>query len=425
MREDRRLAMSAMKNEGIDKYMWADNQFNHCFSPNIGFTQLLSVSPTKINASDYEAANNRLKIIQEFQDTCIYIFRQALKDNNQELLHWLLNETPQSFAIDYHKRLDDQHFVRPVFFRTDEMSMGKIAEIQCPGSFWGELVFLHNFFKEEGYSVSDSSPADVFSKQLVDFLGQQPVVHYLIDNASAPAGVRYFIQQTRPKLLYWGIDKDIKAVDCNFVRTHSFFGLCGDNYFLERLKMKAQFFKYDFPPYILFDQKATLILPFWEKTRNFFTENVRNLIIYSTPLLNENIMLVNGDKVSLETFSKLPQSQRRYYLKYAGSDVSINWGSKAVYRLSNYSSDKCLKLLQSCLSNYREGKIWMLQKENKEKKEVAYWNRNGQLLKDIFNSKYSLFYGPFGLIGIVGSYRKHYKVHGQPETVIDLLLPMA
>lgn len=415
--------MSAMVSNGNEKYLWADNHFNRSFSVNTGFTQLLSVSPTTISSSEYIVANNRLQIIHEFQDTCISIFRRALKDDDQELLHWLINETPQSFTVDYHKHLDDRHFVKPVFFRTDEMLTGKIAEIQCPGSLWGELELMHNFYKNEGYTVPVFSPADVFSEQLIDFLGQQPVIQYLIDNASAPAGVRYFIQQTRPKLLYWGIDKDIRVLDCNFIRTHSFYGLCGENYFLTRLEENPQSFKYDFPPYVLFDQKATLVLPFWKKTRNFFSDRVRNLIIYSTPVLNENITLENGDKVSLETFSKFPQSQRRYYLKYAGSDVSLNWGSKAVHRLSNYGSFQCLKLLQKCLFEHKKGKIWLLQKEHKEKKEKSYWDRDGQLSKDNFNCKYSSFYGPLGLIGIVGSYRKHYKVHGQSETVIDLFLP--
>lgn len=415
--------MSATANNGKEKYCWADNQYNRCFSVNTGFTQLLSVSPTIISSSEYRMANDRLQIIHEFQDTCISIFRRALQYDDQELLHWLINETPQSFAADYHKRLDDRHFVKPVFFRTDEMIIGKIAEIQCPGSLWGELELVHNFYKGAGYSTSGFSPADVFSGQLATFLGQQPIIQYLIDNASAPVGVRYFIQQTRPKLLYWGIDKYIKALDCNFVRTHSFYSLCGENYFLTRLENNPQSFKYDFPPYVLFDQKATLVLPFWEKTRSFFSDRVRNLIIYSTPMLNENITLENGDKVSLETFSKFPRSRRRYYLKYAGSDVSINWGSKAVYRLSNYGYEQCLKLLQSCLFEHKKGKIWLLQKEYKEKKEVSYWERGGQLAKDNFNCKYSSFYGPFGLIGIVGSYRKHFKVHGQPETVIDLFLP--
>ena len=233
-------------------------------------------------------------------------------------------------------------------------------------------------------------------------------------------------------MLYWGIDKNVKAMNCNFIRSHSFYGLCGENYFRTRIEQAKLKFKFDAPLYILFDQKATLVLPFWEKTKHLFSEDVRKIIIYSTPLIDETIELKNGEIVSLENFSKRPQSQRKYYLKYAGADVSINWGSKAVYRLNNYSSGKCLELLRACLSMYPKGKIWLLQKEYTEEIAISYYNResgniqntsNSLFCSDTFNAKYSSFYGPFGLIGFVGSYRKHYKVHGQPETVISILMP--
>lgn len=167
----------------------------------------------------------------------------------------------------------------------------------------------------------------------------------------------------------------------------------------------------------MFDQKATLVLPFWSKTRKFFNDELRNLFVFSSPIIDETLELENG-LCSIEEFSKRPQSLRCYYLKYAGSDVSINWGSKAVTRLSNIGSEKCSSILKKCIDDGKKGKIWLLQKEHNEKKEVAFWNRNNEQEKDLFNEKTSCFYGPFGLLGIVTSYRKHYKVHGQPETII-------
>lgn len=304
------------------------------------------------------------------------------------------------------------------------MSLEKIAEIQCPGSLWGELELLYNFHKSRNFVLPKFSPAEIFATQLKDFLnGEDPVIQYLTDNASAPPGVHYFIQQTRPFVKYWGIDKGVRAMNCNFIRSHSFYGLCGENYFKTRLQQENPRFKFDLPPHILFDQKATLVLPFWKKTRHLFSDKIRNMIVYSTPLIDEQIELEEGEMISISNFSKLPQSRRNYYLKYAGSDVSINWGSKAVYRLSNYGSGKCLELLQSCLSDFQYGKIWLLQKELTESAEISYYDRTETRCLDKFNAKYSSFFGPAGLIGIVASYRKHFKVHGQEETVVGIMVP--
>lgn len=425
--------------ENSEVYLWANQQYNDTFKASTGFTQFLATHPIYLQDNLYEELSKRITLIHEFQETCINIFREALKNDNAELLHWLLNETPKSFGIDYHKSLEDCHYSKPVFFRTDEIGLGKIVEIQCPGSLWGELQLLYNFYNKEGFKTPTESPAKEFSNQLVKYLDlysiktDKPSVQYLIDNASAPAGVRYFITETSPYIRYWGIDPSIqKADECEFIRTHSFFGLCGENYFNERVEhLKDGIpnrnnsvckFKYDFPPYVLFDQKATLVLPFWSKTRNYFSDEVRNLFLYSSPIIDEILELEDGS-CTIEEFAKRPQSRRRYYLKYAGSDVSINWGSKAVTRLSNIGYEKCLLILKKCIADGKQGKIWLIQKECIEQKEMSFWKKDGSLGEDLFNTKNSCFYGPFGMLGIVSSYRKHYKVHGQPETVIGIMFP--
>lgn len=403
-------------------YSWADEQFDKTITYDAGFNQLLSNRPLCISKEKYSDLNERVKLIHQFQDICISLFREALTSDDDELLDWLLNETPLSFSKNYHKKLEDRHYSKPVFFRTDEMSLGRIVEIQCPGSLWGELQFLYHFYDNLDYCIGVISPAELFSQQLKDYLGKGPIIHYLTDNASIPSGVRYFIQQTRPYIKYYGIDKEIRTYDCNFIRTHSFFGLCGENNFKVRLQQNEEQIKYDYPPNVLFDQKATLVLPFWNRTRNYFSDSIRNIFAYSIPITSNKLILEDGVTLSLEEFSKLPQSKRRYYVKYAGSDVSINWGSKAVYRLSNLGSEKCLKLLQNCLKDYKGKRIWLMQKEYTESRKIEFWDRDSVLTREKMNCKYSCFYGPYGLIGIIPSFRKFFKVHGQPDTVISIML---
>ena len=418
----------------INSYQWVDNSYNQCFTSDIGFTQLLASEPYVIPASDYKKARDRLAVIHDFQDRCISLFRKALSGSDKELLHWLLNETPTSFGVPYHQGLKEHHYTKPVFFRTDEMSQGKIAEIQCPGSLWGEMELMYQNYLRLGYRIENGSPASEFTRQLRNYLGESPVVHYLVDNASIPVGIRYFIQQTRPDIRYWGIDKNVIAfrkskkgneetarIVCNFVRTHSFFGLCGENYFNLRLKEETPNFKYDFPPYVLFDQKAPLALPFWKKTRDYFTDEIRSMIIFSSPICGNIIELEDGP-ITIDDFSKQSRSKRRYYLKYAGTDVSINWGSRAVERLSNLSSTKCFELLQQCVLEYGRGKIWMIQKEISEEQQVTYVNRSGETKTENLNNKYSFFYGAYDLIGAVITHSKKHIVHGQSDSVVNLIV---
>ena len=115
------------------------------------------------------------------------------------VLHWLINETPESVGIRYHRNLEDRHFTLPVFFRTDEVRPGRIIEIQCPGSAWGELQLTFEYAVEMGYLRGEESPADHFVAQLTDFLEDAPIVHHFLDHASAPPGMRYFIEKTRPR----------------------------------------------------------------------------------------------------------------------------------------------------------------------------------------------------------------------------------
>ena len=173
----------------------------------------------------------------------------------------------RSLGIRYHRQLEERHFTLPVFFRTDEVTPGRIIEIQCPGSAWGELQLTFEHAARLGYCADDVSPADGFATQLTNFLKAPPVVEHMLDNSSAPPGMRYFIEKTRPRLRYLGIDRGVRAADCNFIRSHAFFSICADKDFLPRLARVGRGVTYDLPPHILFDNKALLVLPFWSITR--------------------------------------------------------------------------------------------------------------------------------------------------------------
>jgi hypothetical protein len=178
---------------------------------------------------------------------------------------------------------------------------------------------------------------------------------------------------------------------------------------------------FDLPPILVFDQKAPLCLPFLDETKDRFSDAVRAAITYSYPVTEHGFRDVDGEWIEIETFLKRKPAGRRYFLKYGGCDVGINWGSRGVYRLTDSgASDR----LRAAACDSRRGRFWLIQPEISEKEDVTYFDRaSGTEVQERLTAKYSSFYGPTKLIGVRSMHRKHYKVHGQRDTVLGLALP--
>jgi hypothetical protein len=404
-------------------YEWADNLINACPRYETGFTQLLATNPYRMFPAVRRLYDSRLALIRSFQQRALDLFRAALNNElDPVVLHWLMNETPESLGVPYHRTLEDRHFTLPVFFRTDEVRPGRINEINCPAARWGELQLAFEHASTMGYCAGDGSPADRYAAQLTDFLQKPPIVHQTLDKSTAPGSWRYFIERTRPRVQYWGIDRGVRMADCNFIRYQASVDLLGDGNLLARLSKVGRGVAFDSPPYMLFDQKATLVLPFWSLTREFFSDEVRGLLLFTTPLLPSGIELPDGARVTVEEFCRWSRAQRAYYLKYAGADWTLNYGSKAVYRLSNMSSDACLNFLRQCLTQYERGHIWLLQQEETQDDEIEYRTRDGALHTERLRANFGGFYGPGGCLGVLAMHSRHYKVHGHEDTVISYVL---
>jgi len=404
-------------------YEWADHEIDSSPRYATGLTELLATRPYRVPSAVWRGYQARVALVRSFQEVALQLFRAALTgETDPAVLHWLINETPESIGVPYHRALEDRHFTLPVFFRTDEVTPGRIIELQCPGSAWGELQVAFEYVARMGGCAGDRSPADQFAAQLTDLLKTTPVVDHQLDNSSAPPGMRYFIEKTRPRVRYWNIDRGIKSADCNFIRSHTFFSIWADKDFISRLARVGRGVTYDLPPYILFDNKASLVLPFWSVTRQSFSDEIRDLFPFTTPLLPSGIELADGSRVTIEEFSRLPQSQRSYYLKYAGASLALNWGSKGVYRLSNLGSDACRDFLRKCLSGYEQGEIWLLQQEEFQEDNIEYLARDGTVHRERLRAKFSGYYGPQGCLGVLAMHRRHFKVHGQEETVLSYVL---
>jgi hypothetical protein len=157
-------------------------------------------------------------------------------------------------------------------------------------------------------------------------------------------------------------------------------------------------------------------------TRESFADEIRDLFPFTTPLLPAGIELPDGTRVTIEEFARFPQSRRSYYVKYAGASLALNWGSKGVHRLSNLGSGACRDFLRQCLRGYERGEIWLLQKEEFQEDEVEHLARDGTVHTQRLRAKFSGYYGPDGCLGVLAMHRRHFKVHGQEETVLSYVL---
>jgi hypothetical protein len=242
----------------------------------------------------------------------------------------------------------------------------------------------------------------------------------MLDNSSNPASMRYLISQIcHDDVPHWGYSRDVKASDIGLIRSHSVRGLIGENLFEHRvLRARDGEVMFDLPPNPIFDQKLLLALPFFDRTREFFSDAIRDTLAFSSVVAETGFDDVDGEFVSFDAFLDRPRKQRRYFAKYAGVDTNVNWGGMSVFRLDGNDARMHIERM---VTETRAGRPWIIQPEYAEKEQVLILKRDSEEPKEErLTSKYSCFYGPAGLLGIRSMHRGHFKVHGQSATAIGL-----
>jgi hypothetical protein len=316
-----------------------------------------------------------------------------------------------------------------MFYRTDESRLGNVLEVQCPGSLWGDHRLVSLAANELGLLDGIADGDDItaaFAEVLNRSSGAPPVVHHLIDNSSAPHTSRYFVSDAahRCGIPHYGVSPDIAAQDCNLIRSHSVYGLVAENFFRERLSRRNIVF--DLPPSLVFDQKVPLTLPFAVDTRDAFDDEVRDLFAFSSVVRGEGLLLPQDDGlIPIDEFARLPRSSRRFYLKYAGTDVTINWGSRAVFSLERMSQRECAERLRACAEETALGRPWLIQEADEVSYEETWLVPGADPIARTLDSKYSRFFGDGRLLAALRQGRKFYKVHGQRDTVVRLVVAQA
>ena len=390
---------------------------------------LVAVEPYAVAADTWSRRVTRYPFIKSWQGTSLELLASSIRgDADPCIAAALLDELPDHVGWSHHRRIALDRTWTPRFFRTDESADGTILEVQCPGSLWGVHEILREFYIEAAIDpVPNLAPLSVtFADSLRSQVAGRPIIHHLLDNSSHPAGERFFIQRARRYLPYFGYDSEVRPCDCNVIRAHDFIALLAENFTVERLeRWKRGELIYDLPPISLFDQKLLLALPFWNQTRAFYRDEVRGLFPYTAILTPEGITLEDGGLITIQKFSGLPRRDRTYFLKYAGADVSRNWGSRAVYHLGKLSRERCEAELTKALRRFPAGERWILQRQQPTDESVETITRDGTIETIACHSKHSVFHGRHGPMAVLVMFENFYKVHGSSETVATIGVPPA
>lgn len=390
-----------------------------------GFRGLVRAEPLILDSGGLAGFEGRYHTIKLFQRTVLDLCLQSLRGEvDPTVAALLLNEIIPPFGAQYHCRILDQHMDTPLFFRTDEGVAGKISEIQCPGSGWGECAVLRELYEYLGLNLAAlPDPAERFAASTIKTMGgKEPAIHYLLDNGALPNTIVYFLQKTRRHgLRYFGFDRGIRPPNVNMLRSHTFMGLIGDCLFQERLgRYLRRELTYDLPPTMIFDQKMPLLLPFWEKTRACFDDGVRSLFPFTALVTPEGITLPSGGRVALSTFAAAMSAENMYYLKYAGHDIPLHLPGRGVYYLGEMDTDERAHLLSQAATDYHSGKFWIIQEGFRHRTNAPYLNKEGHRCDMEFDTKFSGYYGPGGLICVDVMHGHGAILRQTADTVIGL-----
>jgi hypothetical protein len=303
-----------------DLYRQLDDDINTRLGIDLGFTALVRTTSYPMDEATVNSFRDRYATIKRFQEITLAIFNASLRgEADPEIAQAVLGDVPAQLGRDYHRQLTERQHRTPTFFRTDEPVTGKLSEIQCPGSGWCLAEEILTLYRNNRSTFGPAqhfgeSLASTFAETLRRQIGQSPVVHHLADNASRPHGARYFMQRPREHgIKYFSYDRDISPQDCNFVRSHDFITLPHHNFFVERMeRCEKGTLSFDLSPSALFDGKIILAWPFWQKTRQFYDDQIRAVLPFTNVIQADGLELPGGKRVTLEQFSEIPRAQRNF-----------------------------------------------------------------------------------------------------------------
>ncbi|AFZ18741.1 hypothetical protein [Allocoleopsis franciscana] len=409
-------------------YRFIDKDIESRTLASVGFTNLIAKQPYAMDDATLDGYRSRYTTLKKFQEITRDIFVASLRgEADPAIAHTVLAGQPPCRGKEFHLKLTEKQLKLPVFFRTDEAAPGAIVEMQCPGSGWEiadhlrdiYLAFPDDFGKPTRFSRSLASS---FAQSLRGYVGDEPIIHHLLNNSSRPHGGRYFIQRCREEGLRFFSWDAVQWKDCNFIRAHEFYDLRYNGFFDQWMEACEEGrLLFDHPPTPLYDAKVIMAWPFWNKTREYYSDDIRALFPHTDIITPEGFHLADGSWVSLDDYCQTDKKKRTYYFKFAGTDPNLNWGSRAVYYTGSLSGVMCRQMFDRILADYQVGHHWIVQEARTWPETVTAIERDGQEVTVDAYTKLSGYYSPDGLVGILIMQEHSRKVHGSPKTVVSIV----
>src|ERR1700731_2581381 len=218
--------------EANDCYAFLEWQSNEVNRSLVGFTGLITPVPDSLSPAQWQSLAARYATIREWQSTTLELFTSSLRGLATPAIAELFLQEIPPYLVSYHRDIVSSAPINtPMFFRTDEATLGKIVEVQSPGSLWGTYEQLQDYYRAHGFPLG----ADLSEKRaraLATEIGKPPIIHHFFNLFWASES--YLAQKERPFVRYYGYDKGVRPLDCNFERAPHYLMLVDEALFARR-----------------------------------------------------------------------------------------------------------------------------------------------------------------------------------------------
>ncbi|WP_326734454.1 hypothetical protein [Streptomyces sp. NBC_01022] len=408
-------------------YRFIDEDIEHRTRETVGFTNLIADRPYALDTATLQGFIDRNALIRTYQRITRDVFMASVRgEADPAIADSILSCQPPERGIEYHRGLTERQLALPVYFRTDEAAPGAIAEIQCPASGWEIAEQMYSMYQEfpGDFGAPDQGFGSLIgglATSLHSRLGPDPVAHHLTNNASRPHGVHYTVQRLREAgIRHFGWDP-VHWKDCNFVRAHEFYDLRYNGLFDQWMEeCEKGELSFDHPPIPLYDAKVAMAWPFWDKARAYYPDEIRGLFPHTEIITPDGFHMPDGSWISLEDYCTLGERKRVYYFKFGSHHPTLNWGSRAVYFSGSFTTVALRQLFERILADSAAGHHWVAQEARMHPEQAGAVTREGEELKIDAYTKFSAFYTPERLVGVLAMQERSRKVHGSPQTVVSI-----
>ncbi len=178
MIDDRLLQVSP---QADDCYAFLEWQSNEVTRSLVGFTGLITPVPDNLSSAQWQSLASPLRNDQGMAIDTLELFSSSLKGLvTPAIAELFLREIPPYLAS-YHRDIVSAAPIHtPMFFRTDEAVLGKIVEVQSPGSLWGTYEQLQDYYRAHGFSLG-TDLSEKWATALAAEIGKPPIIHHFFN----------------------------------------------------------------------------------------------------------------------------------------------------------------------------------------------------------------------------------------------------